>query len=123
MIDFDSLSDEEVLQLRKDVTSYIHNKRIPEPDFYLHESIQVEEFSYINPETLIPTMEIKIMINKEDIQRFRQEWEPFYQKEKDFYRNHRGMSPDKEVTLKIKHQIEECLRQHLDKNYPTVHYG
>jgi len=80
MIDFTKLNDEELLELQKDVNDYVSDKKIPEPDFYLHNSIQVQDSSYVNPYTLIPTLEFKISANKEDLQDFRTLWESYYNK-------------------------------------------
>jgi hypothetical protein len=123
MIDFTKLNDEELLQLQKSVDDYVVNKKIPEPDFYLHNSIQVQDSSYVNPDTLIPTLEFKISVNKEDLQDFRTLWEDYYNKRKQFYRYHRGIPPEKQVTVDIKHAIERKFGDYLDTVFPVVHYG
>ena len=123
MIDFTKLNDEELLQLQKSVDDYIVNKRFEEPNFHLHNSIQVEETSYVNPDTLIPTLEFKISVNKEDLQDFRTLWENYYNKQQQFYRYHRSLPPEKQVTVDIKHAIERKFGDYVDTVFPVVHYG
>jgi hypothetical protein len=123
MIDFTKLNDEELLELQKDVNDYVVNKRIEEPDFNLHNSIQVKETSYVNPDTLIPTLEFKISANKEDLQDFRVLWEDYYNKQNQFFKYHRSLPPEKQVTLDIKHAIERKFSDYLDTVFPVVHYG
>jgi hypothetical protein len=123
MIDFTKLNDEELLQLQKSVDDYILNKRFEEPDFNLHNSIQVEERSYVNSDTLIPTLEFKISVNKEDLQDFRTLWENYYNKQQQFYRYHRSLPPEKQVTVDIKHAIERKFGDYVDTVFPVVHYG
>jgi hypothetical protein len=122
-IDLSQLSDEELLELQTNVRGYIHNKRIPEPDFYLNNSIQIESTSYVNPNTLVPTLEFKISVNKEDIEHYRVLWENYYKKEQQFFRYHHSLPPDKQTTLDIKHAIGSKLIEYLDGVFPTVHYG
>jgi hypothetical protein len=123
MIDFTKLNDEELLQLQNDVNDYVVNKRIEEPNFNLHNSIQVEERSYVNSDTLIPTLEFKILVNKEDLQDFRVLWEDYYNKQKQFYKHHRGLPPEKLVTVDIKNAIERKFTDYLDTIFPVIHYG
>lgn len=122
MIDFTKLNDEDLLQLQNDVKDYILNKRIEEPNFHLHNSIQVKDTSYVNPDTLIPTLEFKISVNKEDLQDFRTLWEDYYNKQKQFYRYHHGLPPEKQVTVDIKHAIERKFTDYLDTVFHSVHY-
>jgi hypothetical protein len=122
-IDFTKLNDEELLQLQKSVNDYVSGRKIPEPNFHLHNSIQVEETSYVNPDTLIPTLEFKISVNKEDLQDFKTLWENYYNKEKQLFGYHRVLPPEKKVNLDIKHAIERKFTDYLDTVFPTVHYG
>jgi hypothetical protein len=120
--DLSKLSDEELLELDTNVRDYIHNKRIPEPDFNLHKSIQIEDSSTVNPNTLIPTLEFKISVNKEDLQDFRVLWEDYYNKQKQFYKYHQVLPPEKQVTVDIKNAIQIAFMNHLDKVFPSIHY-
>lgn len=123
MIDLSKLTNEELLQLRWDVSEYISNIKLKEPDFRLNESsIKVESTSSVNPETLTPTLEIKISVNKENMQHFRVLWEQYYKKEYDFYGNKNALPPEKRTTLDIRNAIEQSLHKHLDEIYPVVHY-
>lgn len=117
MIDFSKLTDEELLQHQKDVNDYINNKKIVEPDFYLYKSIEIENKSYVNPNTLIPTLEFKISVNKEDMQHFRTLWEEFYQKQNTFFGYHYSLPPKDQVTLEIRKAIEQKFGDYLDKLY------
>lgn len=121
MIDLTQLTDEELLQLDKDLRSYIIHKKIPEPDFNLHKSIQIEDSSTVNPNTLIPTLEFKISVNKEDLQDFRVLWEDYYNKQKQFYKYHQGLPPEKQVTVDIKNAIQIAFMNYLDKVFPVIH--
>jgi hypothetical protein len=123
MIDFTKLNVEELLQLQKSVNDYVSGRKIPEPDFNLHNSIQVEERSYVNLDTFIPTLEFKISVNKEDLQDFKTLWENYYNKEKRLFGYHRVLPPEKKVNLDIKHAIERKFIHHLDTIFPVVHYG
>jgi hypothetical protein len=123
MIDFTKLTDEELFEHKEDVDNYIRSIKIKEPDFHLYKSIQIEDTSYVNPDTLIPTLEFKISVNKEDIQHFRTLWGEYYNKQNQFFRYHRSLSPEKQVTLDIKHQIERQFADYLDSLFPVVHYG
>ena len=123
MIDFTKLNDEELLKLQNDVNDYVVKKRIEEPDFNLHNSIQVKETSYVNSDTLIPTLEFKISVNKEDLQDFRVLWEDYYNKQEQFFKYRSLLPPEKQVTLDIKHAIERKFIDHLDIVFPVIHYG
>ena len=123
MIDFTKLNDEELLQLQKDVNDYVSDKKIPEPNFHLHNSIQVQDSSYVNPDTLIPTLEFKISVNKEDLQDFRVLWEDYYNKQNQFFKYHRSLPPEKQVTVDIKHAIERKFTDYLDTVFPVIHCG
>jgi len=123
MIDFTKLNDEELLQLQKDVNDYVSDKRIEEPNFHLHNSIQVQDSSYVNPDTLIPTLEFKISVNKENLQDFRTLWENYYNKKRQFFGYHRSLPPEKQVTVDIKHAIERKFTDYLDTVFPVIHYG
>ena len=123
MIDLTQLTDEELLQLYDDVKSYVIHKKIPEPDFNLHKSIQIEDSSTVNPNTLIPTLEFKISVNKESLQDFRVLWEAYYNKQKQFYKYHQGLPPEKQVTVDIKGAIQIAFMNYLDKVFPVVHRG
>ena len=122
MTDFTKLTDEELLQLYDDVRSYVIHKKLPEPDFNLYKSIQIEDNSNVNPNTLIPTLDFKISVNKEDLQDFRVLWENFYNKQQQFYKYHKSLPPEKQVTVDIKHAIERAFSDYLDKVFPVVHY-
>jgi hypothetical protein len=120
MIDLSQLTNEELLQHKKDVDSYIRNKKIVEPDFYLHKSIEIENKSYVNSETLIPTLEIKISVNKEDMEHFRILWEQYYKEQKEFYRYHKYLPPECQTTIDIKHQITRKFIDYLDNLFPST---
>lgn len=120
--DLSKLSDEELLELQNNVRDYIHNKIIPEPDFHLYNSIQIKESSYVNPNTLVPTHEFKISVNKEDIHHYKVLWENYYKKEQKFFRYHRSLPPEKQATLDVKHAIERKFIDYLDSVFPTIHY-
>jgi hypothetical protein len=122
MIDFTKLNDEELLQLKKNVNDYISDKKIPEPDFNLHNSIQVEDSSYVNPDTLIPTLEFKISVNMEDILDFRTLWENYYNKQKQFFGYYYSL-PEERVTADIKQAIERKFTDYLDTVFPVIHCG
>ena len=121
MIDLTKLTDEELLQLDNYIKLYIINKKIPEPDFNLHKSIQIEDSSTVNPNTLIPTLEFKISVNKEDLQDFRVLWEDYYNKQKQFYKYHNYLPPEKQVTVDIKNTIQIAFSDYLDKVFPVIH--
>jgi hypothetical protein len=123
MIDFTKLTDEELLQHRNDINDYIQNIKIKEPNFHLHKSIQIEHTSCVNSDTLIPNLEFKISVNKEDVEHFRHLWEEYYNKQNQFYRYHRSLPPEKQVTVDIKHEIERQFVDYLDSLFPVVHYG
>ena len=123
MIDLSKLTNEELIQLRSDVSHYISNINLKEPDFFLNESsIKVESTSTVNPDTLTPTLEIKISVNMENMQHFRVLWEQYYKKEYEFYDNTRALPPEKRTTLDIRNAIETSLHKYLDEIYPVVHY-
>lgn len=122
MIDLTKLTDEELFQLDNDIRCYIINKKIPEPDFNLYKSIQIEDNSNVNPNTLIPTLDFKISVNKEDLQDFRVLWEDYYNKKKQFYKYHNSIPPEKQVTVDIKNAIQRAFMDYLDKVFPVVHY-
>lgn len=122
MTDFTKLTDEELLQLYDNIRSYVIHKKIPEPDFNLYKSIQFEHNSNVNPNTLIPTLDFKISVNKEDLQDFRVLWEDFYNKQQQFYKYHNSLPPEKQVTVDIKNAIQRAFIDYLDKVFPVVHY-
>lgn len=123
MIDLTQLTDEELLQLYDDVKSYVISKKIPEPDFNIHQSIQIEDTTTVNPETLISSLEFKISVNKKDLQDFRVLWEAYYNKKAQFYKYHKGIPPEKQVTVDIKGAIQIAFKNYLDKVFPVVHRG
>jgi hypothetical protein len=122
MTDFTKLTDEELLQLYDNIRSYVIHKKIPEPDFNLYKSIQFEHNSNVNPNTLIPTLDFKISVNKEDLQDFRVLWEDFYNKQQQFYKYRNSLPPEKQVTVDIKNAIQRAFIDYLDKVFPVVHY-
>ena len=123
MIDFTKLNDEELLQLQKNVNDYVSDKKIQEPDFNLHNSIQIQDSSYVNPYTLIPTLEFKISVNKEDLQDFRTLWENYYNKQRQFFGYHYSLPPEKRVTIDIKHAIQRKFIDYVDTIFPVIHCG
>ena len=122
MIDFTKLNDEELLQLQRNVNDYVSDKKIPEPDFNLHNSIQVQDSSYVNPDTLIPTLEFKISVNMEDILDFRTLWENYYNKQRQFFGYHYSLPPEERVTIDIKHAIQRKFIDYVDTIFPVIHY-
>jgi hypothetical protein len=123
MIDLTTLTDEQLLELEDNIRDFIRSKKIVEPDFHLYNSVQIQHTETVSQDTLIPYFEFKITANKEDIHHYRMLWESYYKKQKEFYKYHLSLPPEKQVTIEIKNVLQEKFRMYLDELFPTVHYG